>query len=70
MSDFLLWLHAHYICPHLKTIDRGDYDAHFDLVESDLSGCSQPSFDRCLEFTAVHAFLLGLRTGEGLSHTR
>lgn len=67
MSDFMLWLYASYIRPQLDSARRGDYEFHFDLLRNELSPCTAPSLDKCLEFTAVHAFLLGLRTGAGLS---
>ena len=70
MSDFLLWLHANYIRPQLDAADKGDYSFHFDLVRNGLPASVGPSLDKCLEFTAVQAFALGLRTGEGLSAVR
>lgn len=68
MSDFMLWLYANYIRPQLETAPRDDYDFHFDLLANELPPCSRPSLDKCLEFTAAHAFLLDLRTGAGLSN--
>ena len=67
MSDFMLWLYANYIRPQIEGAEKGDYDFHFDLIHNELPPCSRPSLDKCLEFTAAHAFLLGLRTGAGLS---
>ena len=67
MSDFLLWLHANYIRPQLDAADKGDYNFHFDLVRNGLPPSVRASLDKCLEFTAVQAFSLGLRTGEGLA---
>lgn len=68
MSDFLPWLHAHYIRPQLDAAPKRDYAFHFDLIRSDLPPAGRESLDKVLEFTAIQAFLLGLRTGEGLSH--
>lgn len=67
MSDFMLWLYTNYIRPQPDSARRGDYDFHFDLLRNELPPCAQASLDKCLEFTAIHAFLLGLRTGAGLS---
>ncbi len=66
MSDFMLWLHANYIRPQLDREDKDDYSFHFDLVGNNLPPSVRPSMEKCLEFTAVRAFALGLRTGAGL----
>ena len=67
MSDSLLWLHANYILPQLKAAPLDDYSFHFDYVKNELPPSVQGSLDRCLEFTAIRAFLLGVRTGMGLA---
>ena len=67
MSDFMLWLYAHYIRPELDAAPQGDYSFHFDLLHNDLSAYLAESTAKILEFTAVQAFLLGLRTGRGLA---
>ena len=67
MSDFMLWLHANYIRPQLDTVPPEDYSFHFDLVKNELPPSVQPELDKCLEFTAIHAFALGFRTGKGLA---
>lgn len=67
MSDFMKWLYANYIKPHLDTIPKGDYEPDFYLLEDDVSPETRGSFSKVQEFTAAHAFLLGLRTGQGLS---
>lgn len=67
MSDFMLWLHASYIRPQLDAAEQGDYGFHFDLIRNSLPPSAWPSLEKCLEFTAVQAFTLGLRTGEGLA---
>lgn len=66
MSDFMLWLHANYIRPQLEAVPPEDYDTHFDLVKNELRPSALADLDKCLEFTAIHAFILGLRTGKGL----
>lgn len=70
MSDFMLWLHAKYIQPQLSAAEQGDYSFHFDLVRNNLPPSVWASMEKSLEFTAVQAFLLGLRTGEGLAVRR
>ena len=67
MSDFMKWLYANYIKPHLDTIPKGDYEPDFYLLEDDISPETCGSFSKTQELTAAHAFLLGLRTGQGLS---
>lgn len=66
MSDFMLWLYAHYIKPYLDTVPPGDYDFHLELMRNEMLESSVESFEKSQEFTAIHAFLLGLRTGQGL----
>lgn len=67
VSDFMLWLHVNYIKPQLDTVPLEDYYFHFDLVKNELPPHARENLDRCLEFTAIHAFALGLRTGAGLA---
>ena len=67
MSDFMSWLYANYIKPQIKAIPRSDYPFHMDIVRNDIMASGLDSLDRVLEFTAVQAFLLGLRAGEELS---
>ena len=76
MSDFMIWLYLHYIKPYLDTVPADDYyveaapqeeyEMWLSLMESDLEYQFREEFDKNLEFTAIHAFLLGLRTGRGL----
>ena len=67
MSDFMKWLYANYIKPQLDTVPREDYTPDFYLLEDDVSPETLDCFKRTQEFTAAHAFLLGLRTGKGLA---
>lgn len=67
MSDFMLWLHANYIRPQLEAVPPEDYSFHFDLVKNELPPSIRVELDRCLEFTAIHAFALGVRTGAGMA---
>ena len=67
MSDFMLWLYANYIKPQLGTLTReSDYALRLELLQSQLVDGGLEDLDKALEFTAIQAFLLGLRTGEGL----
>ena len=67
MSDFMLWLYANFIRPQVDAEEKGDYEFHFDLVRNTLPPPVRSSMEKCLEFTAVHAFSLGLKTGAGLA---
>lgn len=68
MSDFMLWLHANYIRPQMEAPARGsDYALRLELLQCQLADCGLEDLDKTLEFTAIQAFLLGLRTGEGLA---
>ena len=37
MSDFMKWLYANYIKPHLDAIPRGDYEPDFYLLEDEVA---------------------------------
>ena len=37
-----------------------------DMIHNELGYHALESYEKNLEFTAIHAFLLGLRTGAGL----
>ncbi len=66
MSDFMQWLYAHYIKPYLDAAPQGDYAFWFSLMDNEMTPDMREEFEKCQEFTAVHAFLLGLHTGQGL----
>ena len=66
MSDFMKWLYFRYIRPYLEEVPREDYELWFSLLDGELHATEREDLDRVLEFTAIHAFLLGLRTGAGL----
>lgn len=65
MSDFMIWLYLHYIKPYLDTVPADDYNFHMDMIHNELGYHALESYEKNLEFTAIHAFLLGLRTGPG-----
>lgn len=68
MSDFLTFLYAHYIKPYLDAQPRDDGDTfRSSLCENSQTAESQKDVDAVVAFAAVHAFLLGLRTGAGLA---
>ena len=66
MSDFMKWLYTSYIDPQIKTASQEDYEAYFSLMEDILEPDLAATYKKTQEFTAIHAFLLGLRTGRGL----
>ena len=66
MSDFMKWLYVNYIDPQIKSASREDYEMHLSLLEDYLEPDLMASYKKTQEFTAIHAFLLGLRTGRGL----
>lgn len=67
MTDFMRWLYAVYIQPQLLEIQEGEYTEYFQNIADSLPDGLFPDLQKCEEFTAIQAFLLGLRTGTGLS---
>ena len=67
MSDFMKWLYAHYIKPQLDAAPQDEYEMWISLMDGDLEHQFREEYEKTLEFTAIHAFLLGLRTGAGLA---
>ena len=68
MSDFMTWLYAHYIQPHIKaqTMDDGDL-ARWSLVDTGTNSQEREDVEAVLRHYSGHAFLLGLQTGLGLA---
>ena len=66
MTDFMKWLYPRDIRPYLDEVPREGYELWFSLLDGELRAAEREDLDRVLEFTAVHAFLLGLRTVAGL----
>ena len=66
MSDFMKWLYGNYIKPQLNKAEPAEYELHLSLMKNDLEPYLTESHEKVLEFTAIHAFLLGLHTGRGL----
>lgn len=67
MSDFMKWLHACYIKPCVDSAPKGDYEFWIALLRNGLTSDGQEALEKTLECTAIYAFLLRPRTGEGLS---
>ena len=67
MTDFTRWLYAEYIKPQLEERDATGYEASLSLMETTLDEGQQKEYARALEYYSCHAFLLGARTGLGLS---
>ena len=67
MTDFMRWFYAHYIRPQLERVPRGAYQYWLSALENDLAPHQKEDYEKALEFCAVHAFLLGVETGRGLS---
>jgi len=66
MSDFMKFLYASYIKPQIDAAPKGEYEQSFSLLQDELDNGLRAGCEQALEFAAVHAFLLGLRTGQGL----
>ena len=66
MTDFIRWLYANYIWPHIKAQDATGYETPLSLLEGCLDDALTKEYHRTLEFYAGHAFQLGVRTGAGL----
>ena len=66
MSDFLRWLYANYIRPQLDKAPPEEYEMSLSQLENGLPPYLRGDYEQAREFTALQAFLLGLRTGQGL----
>lgn len=69
MSDFMKWLYANYIKPQIDAAPHEDYEMAFSLLEAGLELPYRDSLEKMVEFYALHAFELGVRTGQGLAHS-
>lgn len=68
MSDFMCWLYDHYIRPHIEGQNKDDGDElRYSLMECASTKQEREDIATVLRFYACHAFLLGLKTGAGLS---
>ena len=66
MSDFMKWLYLHYIRPQLDAAKPEEYEMPLSLLDGNMTADMAADYEKAREFTAIHAFLLGLRTGRGL----
>jgi len=67
----MLWLYTNYIKPQMeKPVQRSGYALRWELLESQLEEHGLENLEKVLESQSVQAFLLGLRTGEGLAVSR
>ena len=69
MNDFMKWLYANYTKPQIGKQDISAYETSLSLMENCLNDELKEEFHRTLEFYASHAFILGLRTGAGLTYS-
>ena len=69
MNDFMKWLYANYIKPQVEEKDFSAYETSLSLMDTNLDEYLKTQYNRTLEFYASHAFLLGLRTGVGLTYS-
>lgn len=67
MNDFTHWLYTSYIKPQLDTGGLAECQAMIDRAEFLQDADLEALLDRVAELCATRAFLLGLRTGAGLS---
>lgn len=70
MTDFMPWLYANYIKPQIDAAPKGGYSWPIDALINNLPPSDQDQLAKTLEFTGIQAFLLGMRTGEGLAALR
>lgn len=66
MNDFVRWLYANYIKPQLDTASTDGYEQSLSVMNTTLDVSLSIEYEKTLEYYCGNAFLLGLRTGEGL----
>ena len=67
MPGFMKWLYAQHIKPQIDAAPHEEYEIDLSLLENGLEPFSRTSFEKAMEFTALHAFFLGIRTDQGLA---
>ena len=68
MDQFLPWLYARYIYPYQEEHVLGSgYELDLSLMDGNLDLEERVNFDKSRAFFSLQAFVLGLRTGVGLS---
>lgn len=66
MNDFMRWLYANYIKPQLDAASMDGYEQSLSVMNTTLDANLHIEYEKTLEYYCGNAFLLGLRTGEGL----
>lgn len=66
MNDFMRWLYANYIKPQLDAASPEGYEQSLSGINTTLDTNLRAEYEKTLEYYCGNAFLLGLRTGEGL----
>ena len=70
MDQFLPWLYARYIYPYQEEhVPGSGYELDLSLMDGNLTPEDRANFNKCREFFSLQAFVLGLRTGLGLSES-
>lgn len=70
MEAFLPWLYARYIYPYQEERVLGSgFELDLSLMDSNLTPEERVNFNKSREFFSLQAFVLGLRTGIGLSES-
>ena len=69
MSDFMKWLYAQYIKPQIDAAPQEEYETDLSLLRDGLEQPFRASHEKAMEFAALHAFQLGVRTGKGLAES-
>ena len=69
MPDFMKCLYSNYIKPQIDAAPWEEYEMDLSLLQNGLESPFRESHEKALEFTALHAFQLGVRTGKGLAES-
>ena len=70
MDRFLPWLYARYIYPYQeKHIPGSGYEQELSLMDGALTPDDRAGYNKSRGFFSLQAFVLGLRTGLGLSES-
>ena len=70
MEAFLPWLYARCIYPYQEERVLGSgYELDLSLMDSNLTPEERVNFNKSRDFFSLQAFVLGLRTGIGLSES-
>lgn len=67
MTDFTKCLYTHYIKPQLQNVPPGEYTMYISLAQNQTPPHARQEYEKTAEYIAIRSFLLGFRTGAGLS---